>query len=79
MGLKIDECTRQNLCADCDDESCIRHGDPGQDCPKYHCDIPEPRTLDCENCPFLKRYQEDMREFYRRENEQGQSNSKTTD
>lgn len=68
MGLKIDECTRQNLCVDCDDESCIRHGDPEQDCPKYHCDMPEPLKHDCENCNFLKRYQEEMRKVYRKEN-----------
>jgi len=61
------ECTRQNLCADCDDESCIRHGDPIQDCPKYHCDMTE-HVQECDTCSFLKEYQEEMRKVYRKEN-----------
>ena len=67
MGLKIDECTRNNLCVDCDDESCFRHGDPIQDCPKYHCDRPDPLKQECETCEFLKEYQKEMRKIYRGE------------
>ncbi len=64
MSLKVDECTRNNLCVDCDDQSCIRHGDPIQDCPKYFCDRPEPLKYDCDNCSFLKEYQKEMRKHY---------------
>lgn len=63
----ITKCTRQNLCVDCDDESCLRHGYPIQDCPKYHCDRPEPHKQECETCSFLKEYQEEMRKIYRGE------------
>lgn len=64
----ITECTRQNLCVDCDDETCWHHGKLISDCPKYICDRPKSRKEECETCEFLKKYQEEMRKVYRKEN-----------
>lgn len=61
------KCTRTNLCSDCDDATCIFSGNLIADCPKYHCDMPDPLKHDCEHCTFLKRYQEEMRKYYRGE------------
>lgn len=62
--VKISECHRNNLCVDCDSETCLGAGDPGADCPKWKCDMPSGTT--CENCSFIKDYQRLMREEYRK-------------
>ena len=54
----IGECQRDNLCVDCDDAECAGAGRIEADCPKYKCDH---LTGDCNNCAFIKAYQEDMR------------------
>ena len=59
---ELHECTRQNLCVDCDNERCWHHGKLIADCPKYHCDRPPEQVEDCETCAFLK----DMRRLYDR-------------
>jgi hypothetical protein len=66
MQLKINECTRKNLCVDCDNEKCWFHGKLIADCPKHRCDRPEHLFEDCETCAFLKRFQKDMRKEYER-------------
>ena len=63
MEVKLSVCKRENLCVDCDNEKCHRHGDPGADCPKWKCDH---LTGDCDNCAFIKRYQEEMRKQYQK-------------
>lgn len=65
---QIQECTKDNLCVDCDNDKCWLAGKILSDCPKYHCDKPkEPidQTEDCEHCAFIKQYQKDMREYYK--------------
>ena len=62
----VGECTRNNLCVDCDNTECARAGDIAQDCPKYHCDDP---IGDCSKCEFMKKYQAEMRAHYQREKE----------
>lgn len=52
-------CNRDNLCFDCDNESCRRHRDIGADCPKWTCDNCPP--YDCEHCQFIKDYIEEYR------------------
>ena len=59
--ITISECTRQNTCYDCDNESCWHHGKKEADCPKYHCD----RGMDCEHCSFIDGFMEEMREEYK--------------
>lgn len=60
--LQIQTCKRNNLCVDCNDEHCLRKGDPEQDCPKCYCD--NTKLHDCDNCEFLKTYADDMRKEY---------------
>ena len=60
------DCKRDNLCVDCDKEDCLHHGKIMPDCPKYDCDN-EP-LYDCENCEFIKQYQQDYREKQKKEN-----------
>ena len=43
-------CTRTNWCVDCDDLSCVFHGNIESDCPKYRCDSD---SLDCDRCEFI--------------------------
>lgn len=57
--VTIRECERDNLCVDCDNLECLGAGDVGADCPKYHCD--NDVVLDCENCTFIREYQQAMR------------------
>ena len=64
----LSECTRNNLCVDCDEEKCLHHGQKEADCPKYHCDN---ATGDCSRCPFLKRYVKEMREYYAKQSARG--------
>lgn len=64
--VTISECTRQNLCVDCDNEECWFCGKPEADCPVYQCKYPE-YFDDCAKCPLLKRYQKEMREEYAKE------------
>lgn len=64
MNLTVDECTRKNLCIDCDNERCWFHGKLISDCPKYRCDRPEELFEDCESCAFLKRFTKEMGEQY---------------
>lgn len=62
--LTLKECTRQNLCIDCDNTECYRAGQLIADCPKYHCDRNGVLFEHCETCGFLRNYQEEMREYY---------------
>ena len=55
--IELNECTRDNLCVDCDNEKCLAHGDIGADCPKWKCD----RDNDCEHCEWIKAYVKLMR------------------
>ena len=64
----LSECTRNNLCVDCDDERCWFRGKWEADCPKYHCDN---ATCDCSRCPFLKRYVKEMRAYYAKQSARG--------
>lgn len=57
-------CDRDNLCVDCDDELCWKHGDIGADCPKWKCDNCQP--YDCEHCNFIKDYIEEYRKSYKK-------------
>lgn len=57
-------CNRNTLCLDCDNPDCLRAGDIEQDCPKYSCD--NAVKYDCENCEFMKKYQEHMRAQYQK-------------
>ena len=58
--IKLSECTRQNLCVDCDSTDCLHARSLIADCPKYHCDRPSDQIEDCESCAFLRDYQEKM-------------------
>lgn len=60
--LSLKDCTRNNLCVDCDEEECLHHGSTMADCPKYGCD--NDSRFDCENCDFIKKYQEERRKHY---------------
>lgn len=64
MEVKISECNLDILCVECKKETCTRHGNPGADCPKWKCDN---LTGDCDNCAFLKNYQEEERKYYMQE------------
>ena len=48
--LTMSECTRNNLCFECDDEKCAGHGKKESDCPKWRCDRTDD---DCEHCAFI--------------------------
>ena len=67
--LTIDECTRNNLCVDCDDKDCLHVGKIRSDCPKYHCDREDSLYEQCDTCEFIKKYQEDMRKYYKTQEE----------
>lgn len=56
-------CKRDNLCVECDDLNCLRAGDPGQDCPRYHCiySTEDPSFLECEKCLWLKGYIQELK------------------
>lgn len=58
--LQIDECERENLCVDCNNNECLHAGQIIADCPKYHCDNPK-GIHECEKCDFIKEYQNAMR------------------
>lgn len=62
--IEMEECTRNNLCVDCDHPHCWLAGSIMADCPKYRCDRPEESFEDCESCSFIKKYQKEMREYY---------------
>ena len=66
--IALKECTRQNLCVDCDNTECYHAGQLIADCPKYHCDRNGVLFEHCESCSFLRNYQEEMREKYARHN-----------
>lgn len=55
--IELNECSRDCLCVDCDNEKCSAHGDIGADCPKWVCD----RDHDCEHCEWIKAYVKLMR------------------
>ena len=57
--ITLSECTRQNLCVDCDNTKCHHAGDIGADCPKWRCDMPE---YQCEECPWIREYVKKVRE-----------------
>lgn len=57
----LKECTRKNLCVDCDDKECYHAGQLIADCPKYRCDRNGVLFEHCESCSFLRKYQEEMR------------------
>lgn len=59
--LKMSECTRKIPCVDCDNARCIFQGKKESDCPKYHCDRPDILKYDCEHCPFIDGFIENMR------------------
>lgn len=54
------ECHRNNLCVDCDNTKCWHCGNIEADCPKWICDS----DLDCDNCSFIKEFQESERKRY---------------
>lgn len=57
---KPHECYHDNLCVDCDDNTCYNKGKAMADCPKRECD--SEITYDCDNCNFMRKYQEQMRQ-----------------
>lgn len=59
------ECTRNNLCIDCDDTHCVFAGSEVADCPRYPtCDLLRYHEMDCYKCGWNKRYIEKMRGIY---------------
>ena len=57
--ILLGECYRNNLCVDCDSETCYGAGKKESDCPLYHCPFP---GLDCESeCSFIDGFIEEMR------------------
>lgn len=65
--FQISECTRRNLCVDCDNIHCAFMGKALADCPKYNCDMGGDLFQDCDRCSFMKTYQKDMRKMYAEE------------
>lgn len=63
----LEECTRKNLCIDCDNVRCWFQGKLISDCPKYRCDRPIEQFEDCDTCAFIKRFVKDMRKIYAEE------------
>ena len=57
--MEINECTRDNLCVDCDDDRCIFQAKKESDCPKWRCDMP--KGIDCEHCEFIDEFISEMR------------------
>lgn len=64
--MNLAECERLNLCVDCDNASCSFSDKIISDCPKYHCDRTAYGYENCNNCAFIQKYQEIMRDFYRK-------------
>lgn len=62
--MQIMSCNRKNLCVDCDDQICLCAKKIISDCPKYICDRTGEAFEDCESCEFIKKYQEEMRNYY---------------
>lgn len=60
----LKECTRKNLCIDCDNTECYHAGQPIADCPKYYCDRHGILFERCESCSFLRKFQAEMRKKY---------------
>jgi hypothetical protein len=54
--IELSECTRDNFCFECANEKCLHHRKIEADCPKYSCDLPEPMTNNCEQCPWIKNF-----------------------
>ena len=52
--MLLKECTRTNLCRDCDDIGCVLAGEIMPDCPRLDCINDPPH--DCEDCAWLKQY-----------------------
>lgn len=69
--MTLSECTRANLCIDCDSDSCYHAGQLIADCPKYRCDRKGVLFEHCESCSFLKNFQMKWRENMRGKMEQG--------
>ena len=66
----ISECTKNNMCVDCDDDSCKFKGNLRADCPKYKCDRGGALESgigyeDCESCLFMKKWAEGQRRYYK--------------
>ena len=59
--FELSKCTRDNFCFECDNEKCLHHGKIEADCPKYRCNMPDEINLDCEKCPWIKRFIEKMK------------------
>lgn len=57
-------CNQSVLCVDCQDPKCAFGGKAIFDCPKYDCDNDE--LYKCEQCDFMKEYQEKMRNAYKK-------------
>lgn len=49
--IQLDTCTKNILCVDCRDTTCLHAGKIMADCPKYKCD--NDVLLDCEHCDLL--------------------------
>ena len=63
--ITMKECTRNNLCVDCDNAECWHHGHAEADCPLYKCKFPEYYD-NCSECQFLQRFQDEMRKEYQK-------------
>lgn len=50
--IQLSTCTKNTLCVDCKDTTCLHAGKISADCPKYKCD--NDVLLDCENCKFIR-------------------------
>lgn len=59
MNVKIRECKRNILCADCDDKKCWHAGQLIADCPMYKCNRDGDLFEDCESCELLKQIHAD--------------------
>lgn len=62
--LSLSECTKNNLCADCEEDGCMFKGKIRADCPKYKCDRDELGFEHCESCAFMKSYAKSQREYF---------------
>ena len=59
--LSVGECKKDIPCVDCDEAKCIFHGKKEANCPKYHCDRPDPHKYECQRCGFIDHFIEEMR------------------
>lgn len=59
--VELKECTRTNLCVDCDNTECLHKGKIMSDCPKYYCD--NYKLHDCEHCDFIKSYIKEYKKY----------------